>query len=63
MDKRKRMYTLQESAVYLAIGLRSVQYEVAAGNLIARYYGRKPLIPVEELDQWIARQPTEPPAR
>lgn len=52
------MYTLQESATYLGISVRSVQYELAKGNLIAQRFGRRPLFTVEELDKWIKRLPT-----
>lgn len=54
-------YPLREAAETLGIGLRTLQEYIAKGDIIARYAGRKPLIPAEELRKFLDRLPTEPP--
>jgi hypothetical protein len=56
----KRVYTLEAAAESLSISIRALQYIIAKGDIIPRYYGRKPLIPASELDAWVDRLPQEP---
>jgi excisionase family DNA binding protein len=50
-------YLPKPAAQYLGIGLTSLYAEIKAGRITARKYGRRTLIPAEDLKAWLAALP------
>lgn len=52
-------YDLARAAAAVGLSERTLRDAIAAGDLIAHYLGRKPLIRRADLDAWIKSLPTE----
>lgn len=53
--------TLDEVAAACGLGRSSIEVAIREGELEARYYGRKPLLTPQSVQDWIATLPTEKP--
>ncbi|MDQ0576449.1 putative site-specific integrase-resolvase [Agromyces albus] len=56
----KLAYTLPEAAEAVGVSLRTIQYEMASGDLRPVYVKTKPLLTRDELVRWLGNLPTEP---
>lgn len=56
-------YTLPEAAAAVGLSVDSIRKAIENKDLVASYYGTKPLIGVEELRRWFTSLDTERPAR
>ncbi|MDI2021172.1 DNA-binding protein [Paenarthrobacter nicotinovorans] len=56
----KLALTFEEAAEACGYSVRTLKYQVAAGNLMARYANSKGVIRVEDLAQWLDDLPAEP---
>lgn len=64
MDKKKLGLTYEEAAELVGgISVRTIRELVRNGDIGVKYIGRRPFIPVDELESWFAALPSEPPAR
>lgn len=50
-------YLPKPAAQYLGIGLTSLYSEIKAGRITARKFGRRTLIPAEDLKAWLKALP------
>ncbi|MFS0717587.1 hypothetical protein ABC337_11450 [Arthrobacter sp. 1P04PC] len=57
----KLALTFDEVAEASGYSVRTLKYQVAAGNLLARYANSKGVIRVEDLAQWLDDLPAEAP--
>ena len=55
----KRLYSIKEAAVYLGRGVWSVREMLYAGKLPCIKDGRRVLLDIKDLDNWIDRNKTE----
>ncbi|QSZ47250.1 hypothetical protein [Arthrobacter sp. D5-1] len=55
----KLALTFEQAAEACGYSVRTLQYQVAVGNLMARYANSKGVIRVEDLAQWLDHLPTE----
>lgn len=62
MTVPKLALTFEEAAEACGYSVRTLKYQVAAGNLMARYANSKGVIRVEDLAQWLDDLPAEPKA-
>lgn len=58
----KLALTFEKAAEACGYSVRTLKYQVAAGNLRARYANSKGVIRVEDLAQWLDDLPAEPQA-
>ncbi|MFK0042056.1 hypothetical protein ACIQTW_19655 [Paenarthrobacter sp. NPDC090517] len=58
----KLALTFEEAAEACGYSVRTLKYQVAAGNLMARYANSKGVIRVEDLARWLDELPAEPKA-
>lgn len=58
----KLALTFEQAAEACGYSVRTLQYQIAVGNLMARYASSKGVIRVEDLAQWLDDLPTEPKA-
>ncbi len=57
----KVSYTVQEAAEATGVSDRTIRRAIQSGHLIAIYPTTRPLIPAEELREWLASMPSEGP--
>lgn len=57
----KLALTFEEAAEACGYSVRTLKYQVAQGNLMARYANSKGVIRVEDLAQWLGDLPAEAP--
>ncbi|MFJ6453788.1 hypothetical protein [Paenarthrobacter sp. NPDC091669] len=62
MPVPKLALTFEEAAEASGYSVRTLKYQVAQGNLVARYANSKGVIRVEDLAKWLDELPAEPPA-
>lgn len=58
---KKRLYTRQQAADYLAKSLSDLDRLIASGTLLAKKDGRRTRIDVTELDRYADRLPAREP--
>lgn len=63
IELTKLAYTKAELAVATGLSIDSVSDAMKRGDLVARYFGTKPIIPVKEAQRWVDSMPEEKPAR
>jgi excisionase family DNA binding protein len=51
----RRLLAIEEGAVYLSLSKREVYNMIANGDLPAVTHGRRKMLDIQDLDQWIAR--------
>ena len=51
----RRLFTVKEAAVYLALSTREIYNMIAAGELVAVKHGRRTMADKRDLDMWIER--------
>ena len=51
----RRLLSIEESAVYIALSKREVYNMIAAGDFQAVSHGRRKLVDIRDLDTWIIR--------
>lgn len=51
----KRLMSVEESATYLGLGKREIFVMIAAAELPAVKRGRRTMIDIQDLDNWIVR--------
>lgn len=56
-------YSLDGAAAATGLSRASLQRAINRGDLVARYYGTKPLLQRDELLAWIESLPSESPNR
>jgi excisionase family DNA binding protein len=54
----RRLLSIEEGAVYLSLSKREVYNMIATGDLPAVTHGRRKMIDIQDLNQWIARNKT-----
>lgn len=54
-------YTLPDAARVVGLSERFLRDAITAGDLAARYAGRKVLIPADELRAWVDAMPSQRP--
>ncbi|WP_420111646.1 hypothetical protein [Pseudactinotalea sp.] len=59
----KLSYSVQNLAIAVDLSVDSIQKAIKNGDLVANYYGTKPLITRDEARRWIDSLPTEKPER
>lgn len=62
-DMSKISLTLAEAKEATGISVRALQYAIERGDLTARYNGARPVVRVEDLDEYVRALPTEAPAK
>ena len=50
-------YSVHEAAEAVGIGLTKLREEIASGNLRARKLGKRTMITIAELNQWLDKMP------
>lgn len=55
----KEAFTVQEAAEATGVSADVIKSHIKHGNLVARYPSRRPIIPAEELRNWLEHLPTE----
>ena len=53
-------YTIQEAAASCGVSEKTIRRAMANGDLIAKYPTSRPVIPADELRDWIDRAPSQP---
>jgi excisionase family DNA binding protein len=53
--RTKRLLTVQQSAEYLALSMKSIHEMLANHKLAGVKFGRKTMLDIRDLDQWIER--------
>lgn len=59
----KLSYSVQNLAGATDLSVDSIQKAIKRGDLVANYFGTKPIITREEARRWIDSLPTERPER
>lgn len=62
IEKPKLVFTLEEAAAATGYSVRTLQIAIRRNDLLARYANTKPIILVDELQDWLRSLPTEPKA-
>lgn len=57
----KRGFSLDEAAVAYAVSKRRLQQAIDEHKLVAHYNGNRPVLHIDELDEWFLSLPTEKP--
>jgi excisionase family DNA binding protein len=52
----RRLLSITEGAVYLALSKREVYNIIAAGEIPAVSHGRRKMLDIRDLNEWIARK-------
>lgn len=52
----RRLLSIEESSTYLALSKREVYNMIGAGDLPAVSHGRRKMLDIRDLDEWIARK-------
>lgn len=52
-------YTIPEAAAAVGLSERTIRDAIRRGDIAPRYLGSKPIIPAEELHDWLLSLPTE----
>jgi excisionase family DNA binding protein len=55
----KRGFTLDEAALVYGVSKRRLQEAIDDNKLIAHYNGTRPMLHIDELDEWFLSMPTE----
>ncbi len=58
LSSRQLAYSVASAIRITGLGRTSLYREISAGRLIAHKVGRRTLIHAEDLDRWLASQPT-----
>lgn len=56
-------YSPADAAEAVGVSERTILRAITAGDLVARYIGKSPRIPVDDLRAWFDALPTERPKR
>ncbi|SEI45733.1 hypothetical protein SAMN04487917_101396 [Arthrobacter sp. yr096] len=59
----KRAYNFEEAAVATGYSIDTIRRAVRNNELTARYANSKPVILIDELDEWLENLPTEAPSK
>lgn len=59
----KLSYSVQNLATATDLSVDSIQKAIKRGDLVANYFGTKPIITRDEARRWIESLPTERPER
>lgn len=59
----KISYSVQNLATATDLSVDSIQKAIKSGDLVANYYGTKPLVMGDEARRWIESLPTDRPGR
>lgn len=59
VDLPKASYSAEEFAAVVGLSPSAIRTEVREGRIAASFFGPKALIPVAEVDRWLASLPTE----
>jgi excisionase family DNA binding protein len=51
----RRLFSITEGAVYLGLSKREIYNMIAAGDISAVSHGRRKMLDIRDLDEWIAR--------
>jgi excisionase family DNA binding protein len=51
----RRLFTIDEGAAYLSLSRREIYYMIAARQLPAVSHGRRTMLDIRDLDEWIVR--------
>lgn len=51
----KRLYSVPEAAVYLGVSVDGIRYMIAIGRLAAVRHGRRVLVDIKDMDEFIER--------
>ena len=52
----RRLFSIEEGATYLALSKREVYNMIGTGDLPAVSHGRRKMLDVRDLDEWITRK-------
>jgi excisionase family DNA binding protein len=52
----RRLLSVEEAATYLSLSKREVYNMLASGDLRAVRHGRRKMLDIRDLDEWIARK-------
>lgn len=55
MSVNKRLYSVPEAAAYLGLTVEGVRYMISIGRLPAVRHGRRVLIDIRDMDEFIER--------
>lgn len=58
MEKEKLVYSIPECADVLGLGLTKTRELINSKNFPAIRIGRRVVVPVDQLKDWMAKQPT-----
>lgn len=56
----KFAYTYEEAAAACGVSIDTIRRKVRTGDLVPRYLTARPVIPADELQEWVMAAPTEP---
>lgn len=56
-------YTIPEAAEATGYSETTIKGEIVKGTIVPRYANRKPVIPAQELTEWVMSLPTEAPRK
>lgn len=51
----RRLLSIEEGAVYLCLSRREIYNMIRTGELLAVTHGRRKMLDIRDVDQWIAR--------
>jgi excisionase family DNA binding protein len=51
----RRLLSIEEGATYLALSKREVYNMIGSGQLLSVSHGRRKMLDIRDLDEWIAR--------
>jgi len=51
----RRLFTIEECAAYLSLSEREIHYMIARRQLPAVSHGRRKMLDIRDLDEWIVR--------